>query len=180
MKKILMALGILIGLILLIGLALPKDFHIEREVVINKPKSVVFDYMKQLKKQDNWSPWAKMDPGMSKSYKGEDGTVGFTSSWSGNNKVGEGEQEIKNIVEGERIDTELRFKKPMANTNTAYFITESVGPHQTKVRWGMNGKSPYPFNIVCFIFNMKKKVGENFEEGLESLKAVLEKQEHSH
>ncbi len=175
MKKILIGLAILIGIFFLLGLVAPKDFVIEREVVINKPKEQVFNYLRLMKNNQNWSPWSKMDPQMIIEEKGEDGTIGYIYSWSGNKQVGIGEQEIKNIVEGERIDLELRFKEPMEDTSAAYFITEAVDENQTKVKWGMVGKWNFPGNVICMILDMKSKLGEQFQDGLNSLKVVLER-----
>ena len=58
-----------------------REYSVEREVVINKPKQEVFEYVKLLKNQDNYSKWAMMDPKMKKEYTGTDGTVGFISAW---------------------------------------------------------------------------------------------------
>jgi hypothetical protein len=67
-----------------------------RESSINKPKQEVFNYLRLLKNQDNFSHWASMDPAMQKNWRGVDGTVGFVSSWKSDKKeVGSGEQEIK-------------------------------------------------------------------------------------
>ena len=175
MKKILIVLFVLVGLVVVVGLVAPKDFHVEREVIINKPKDVVFFQLKYVKNHNQWSPWVKKDPNIVQEYKGTDGTVGFISSWSGNDQVGVGEQEITRIVEGEKIEFELRFKKPMEDTSQAYLITESVGENQTKVRWGMTGKSPFPGNVVCLLMNMKDKIGQEFQNGLNDLKSILEK-----
>ena len=49
---------------------------------------------------------------MKKEFKGTDGKAGAVSYWNGNKEVGEGEQEIKRIVENEVIETELRFLNP--------------------------------------------------------------------
>ena len=173
MKIFLIIIGTLIAALLLIAAVLPKDFKIEKSLTINKPKADVFAYLKSLENSKKWQPWAKMDPNMKEEFKGVDGTVGATSSWVGNKKVGVGEQEIINIVEGERIDIELRFKEPMATTNFAYFTTESIDENQTKVTWGMKGRTKFPFNIVCHF--MHGVVEKNFEAGLAELKKILEK-----
>lgn len=175
MKKVLLVVLSLVGMILVAGIFAPKDFIVEREVVINKPKDLVFSYVKFLKNGDSWNPWSKRDPNIKKDYQGTDGTVGFVSSWAGNKEVGVGEQEIKNIVEGEKIESELRFKEPIKDTSFSYLVTESVGEGQTRVKWGMMGKTRFPFNIVCFIMNMPKKLGHDFDEGLNTLKQILEK-----
>lgn len=176
MKKVLIGLGIVIAALVILGLALPKDFTLEREVIINKPKDAVFAYTKMLKNGNDWSPWSKRDPNIVIEYRGEDGTVGFVSSWRGNKDVGAGEQEIKAVVEGERIDTELRFKEPMEDTSRAYLITEAVGDQQTKVRWGMAGPRKFPMNLICFFLGVDKMIAKDFEDGLASLKSILEQQ----
>jgi hypothetical protein len=107
---------------------------------------------------------------MKKDYRGTDGTVGFVSAWDSKMKgVGKGEQEIKKIVNGERIDSELRFLEPFASTSNAFFIT------QTKVKWGFSGKMNYPVNLLLLTMNMEAMVGKDFVNGLNDLKTVLEK-----
>jgi hypothetical protein len=76
----------------------------------SKTLESVFSYLKLLKNQDNFSVWAKMDPTMTKTFKGNDGQVGFVSAWDSPMKnVGSGEQEILEIEENVKIVSELRF-----------------------------------------------------------------------
>lgn len=179
-KKILVGLGIIMLGLLLVGGILaaiaPTDVHVEREIVIDRPTEAVFAQLRPVKNHETWSPWFKLDPNLKKEYQGEDGTVGFVMSWSGNDEVGAGEQEITKIVDGERIDYELRFKRPMEGTNTAYLITEPTGPDRTKVRWGMDGKMPVPFNVMCMVMGMRAMLAADFDKGLADLKQHLEKQ----
>jgi len=101
-KRILIGVAILIAVPLIVGLFVRKDFAVEREVIINKPKDDVFQYVRYLRNHDNFSKWATMDPKMKKDYRGTDGTVGFVSVWESENQdVGKGEHEIKKITEGE-------------------------------------------------------------------------------
>ncbi len=175
-KKILIALAIIIAIPLLVALFVKKDYAVEREVVINQPKEVVFGYIKFLKNQDNFSKWATMDPDMKKSYRGTDGMVGFVSAWESlKNDVGTGEQEIKKITEGERIDYELRFIKPFESTEKAYMITEASGDNQTKVKWGFSGRMDYPMNLMLLFMDFEEMIGNDFETGLNRLKGELEK-----
>jgi hypothetical protein len=180
LKKILIGLGLVIvlgiGAIAAVVLMTPTGFKVEREVTINKPKSEVFAYAKMLKNQNDWGPWFKKDPTMKQELVGTDGTVGFISKWdSSNPDVGTGEQEIKKIVEGERIDTELRFLKPFESKADAYLTTESVSDTQTKVKWGFTGEMPRPMNLLLVVMDMDAAVGKDFAEGLNTLKTILEK-----
>ena len=175
-KKIVIVLPIIIAIPLLVALFVKKDYAVEREIVINQPIEVVFGYIKFLKNQDNFSNWATMDPGMKKTYRGTDGTVGFVSAWeSQKDDVGTGEQEIKKITEGERIDYELRFIKPFESTEKAYMITEATGDNQTKVKWGFSGRMDYPMNLMLLFMNFEELIGNDFETGLNRLKGELEK-----
>ncbi len=177
LKRVLIIIAALIAIILIVAAIAPKEYAVQREVTINKPSTEVFTYVKYLKNQDNFSVWATIDPGMKKAFKGEDGTVGFISSWESTNQdVGRGEQEIKKIVEGKRIDFELRFHEPFESTDQAYMSTESTGAGSTKVTWGFNGAMPYPMNLMLLAMDMDGMLGDQLAQGLTNLKTILEKQ----
>jgi hypothetical protein len=167
-------LGIIAAL-LLAGLVISKDMKATKEIVINKPVGEVFNYIKQLKNQDNYSKWGSMDPNMKKEYRGTDGTVGFVSIWEGNKKVGAGEQEIKGIVEGKSLSTELRFIKPFKSLAQSSMTTEPAGDNSTRVTWGFESKMNYPLNVMKLFMNMEKAIGNDFSTGLSNLKALMEK-----
>ncbi len=174
MITLLYILGAIVLLVLVLAMIAPKTYDVSRSIEIAKPKSEVFDNLRFLKNQDAWSPWNKKDPNMKKEFTGTDGEVGATSHWVGNKDVGEGEQEITKIVDGERIESELRFLKPWKSTSDAYLTTEEVGGNATKVTWGFSGKNKFPMSIMMLFMSMDKMVGKEFEEGLTSLKQTLE------
>ena len=114
---------------------------------------------------------------MKQEFRGTDGTVGFVSYWNGTNEqVGEGEQEIKKLVENERVETELRFKRPFESKADAFLILEAVGENQTKAKWGFATNMPRPLNVMLLVIDMDKEVGKDFADGLSSLKTIMEKQ----
>jgi uncharacterized membrane protein len=172
-KTILKIIVALVIILLVAALFMSKDYTVEKSITINKPKTEIFNYIKSLKNQDNFSKWASMDPTMKKTFTGTDNTVGFISAWEGNSDVGKGEQEIKKITEGQRMDFELRFEKPYKDVAQAYMTTDSTGTNQTLVKWGINGHMNYPMNIMGLVMN--KMLGGDFETGLANLKALQEK-----
>jgi uncharacterized membrane protein len=175
-KWILIVIVILVAIPLVTAIFVKKDYSVERDVVINKPKQEVFEYVKYLKNQNNYSKWAQMDIHMKKEFKGTDGTVGFISGWdSDSSDVGKGEQEIKGIKDGERIDYEIRFIKPFESTASAYMTTESVNGNQTKVKWSFYGHMPYPMNLMTVIMDMDDAIGKDLQTGLNNLKGIMEK-----
>jgi hypothetical protein len=176
-KGILITILGIIALALIIALFITKEYAVERDVVINQTKDTVFNYVKHLKNQDNFSVWAKTDPNMKRTFTGIDGTVGAIAAWESDNKeVGVGEQEIKKIKEGEQIDFELRFKAPFESTSEAYMITEAISLNETKVKWGFKGVMDYPMNLMLPFMQMEKIIGNDLQTGLNNLKVILEKQ----
>ncbi len=161
-------------LILILGLIAPKSYEVSRGITINKALPEVFNYLKLIKNQDKWSPWAEKDPDMKKNYTGTDGEIGFVSAWDSDHKhVGAGEQEILGIEENKEIKTELRFLKPFKSTSDAYLRVVADG-NETTVIWGFMGKNKFPMSIMMLFYNMDKAVGNDFEQGLIKLKSVLE------
>lgn len=175
-KRIFLTIVFLIVLVLIVALFVSKDCSVERQVTINKPKQDVFNYIKYIKNQDNFSVWNRKDPNMKKDYKGEDGTKGFIYSWDSDMKdVGKGEQEIADIKDGDSVNLNLHFIKPMDGRATAYMATSSAGGDSTTVKWGMHMKMPYPFNILRLFENIDDKIGSDLQTGLNNLKKEMEK-----
>jgi uncharacterized protein YndB with AHSA1/START domain len=170
---ILYILGGIIALSLIIAAFMTKGYKTHSEISINAPRQKVFDYLKQIKNQDNFNKWLMLDPNMKKEFKGTDGTVGFIYAWNGNKEGGEGEQEIKAISEGKNIDMELRFVRPFGGVAYAKMTTESLTDNQTKVTWNTESQIKYPMNIMLpMIVNMLQK---DMGISLTTLKNILEK-----
>ena len=172
---ILAVVAMLIALILIIAVFSKKEYTLERAISINKPKQEVFDYVKLLKNQDHYSKWVMRDPNMKKDFRGTDGTVGFIYAWDGNKQAGKGEQEIRKITEGERIDMEVRFERPFKAVSETYMTTENPGGNQTEVKWVFGSKLKYPMNLMLVFMNMDKLLGKDIERSLTTLKGILEK-----
>jgi hypothetical protein len=173
--KILIVILIIIAIPLVVAIFTKKGYHIEKMVTINRTKKTVFDYIRMLKNQDSFSVWANMDPQMKKYFRGTDGNPGFVSGWeSTNKKVGKGEQEIKKVTDGERIDYEIRFVEPFAGIAQASMQTDSVSQNETRVTWQFDSRMNYPMNLMLLFMNMDKMVGNDLAKGLTNLKQVLE------
>lgn len=173
---ILASIAIITAILLLIALFGKKEYTIEREIVIHKSAGEVFNYVKYLKNQDHYSKWVMIDPKMKKDFRGTDGASGFIYAWDSKDKnAGKGEQEIKKITEGERIDMEVRFERPFKGVSDTYMTTGNVGPNQTAVKWVFGSKLKYPMNLMLVFMNFDKLLGRDMETSLATLKGILEK-----
>jgi hypothetical protein len=169
---VLVVAGIL-ALLLIIALFMKREHYARRDIIINAPVQKVFDYIKLLKNQDEFNKHAMAGPDRKREFKGTDGTVGYIYAWSGNKNAGVGEKEIKNIIEGKRIEMEIRFVKPMAVSASIIMETESLPGNQTRIYWSNAGTLKYPVNLM--IPMMKKHVVKDMDSSLSTLKNILEK-----
>ncbi len=170
---ILLVVAGIIALLLIMGLFMKKEHYAKREIIINAPRQKVFDFLKLLKNQEQFNKWAKVDSNRKEETKGTDGTVGYIFAWSGDKSAGVGEKEIMNIVEGKRIETEIRFVKPIRTSAYVIMETESLPGNQTKVSLSNAGKLNYPLNIM--IPMVEKKFPKDMDTSLSTLKNILEK-----
>lgn len=175
MTTALITIASLIALLVFAGLIMSKKMIIERNIIISKPLSEVYEYLRLMQHQENFSVWNMADPNRSKSFKSTDGTVGCVYSWDSptNKNVGAGEQEILSLEKDKSINYEVRFQRPMKNVAKCNFVLSSVSESQTNVMWGFYSPSKFPLNILKGV--MEKMLGKDLQKSLENLKTLLEK-----
>ena len=174
LKWLLIIVFSIAAIVLISAIFIDKEFSLSKEIVVNKPKQQVFDYVKLIKNQEQYSVWVMKDPNIKIVYTGTDGTVGAQSAWESKDKnVGVGEQQIVELKEGESMKVELRFKEPFEGTNYATNTFTPVGDNQTKVTTTFTGKSNYPMNFMNLFMDMV--LGKDMETNLNNMKANLEK-----
>lgn len=173
MKRVLLFL--LLAIVVFLGYAAtrPPTFHVERSASIAAPPDTVYAHVVSFQGWHAWSPWEKLDPTMKLEAAGEDGSVGSSSSWSGNDKVGAGKMTLTGVEPPSRVSMRLDFLKPFESTSTATF-TLAPDASGTHVTWAMDGPMNYMSKVMCIFVNMDKMVGGDFEKGLASLKQVSE------
>lgn len=171
--KVLYALIAIIAALAVAAFFVPTEFNLQAEVVINAPKEKVWDYVKMIKNQENYSVWVMADTGAVMTYSGTDGTVGFVSTWSSEMKnVGVGEQEIVSVDEWNSYKVEIRFQKPMVATNYGTTTVEKITDTETKVTNVFEGNNPILLNLFSYFF--LGTVQNDMQMNMENLKGVLE------
>jgi len=171
---ILIGVGTALALFLIIAALQPADFTITRMAKMSGPASGPFAQVNDFHNWEKWSPWLKLDPAAKGTYEGPTSGPGAKFHWAGNSKVGEGGMTIMESTPDARIAIKLEFLKPFAATNTAEFTFKPEGA-QTLVTWSMSGKKNFMSKAVCMFMNMDRMVGDKFDEGLASMKSIVEK-----
>ena len=172
-KKIaLVVLAILVILAVVIATR-PAAFRIQRSANIDAPAEVVFANLNDFHAWPQWSPWAKLDPNMKTTYSGSASGPGASYSWAGDSKVGEGKMTIKESKPNQSVTIDLEFIAPMKAQNLAVFTLKPAG-QGVNVDWTMTGENGFMGKAFSMVMDMDKMVGDDFQKGLASLKAVSE------
>jgi len=163
-------------ILLIAGLVIKKEYTIEREIIIDKELPRIFEFIKYIKNQESYNKWWMRDPDAKKTYSGIDGSVGFIAAWDSADKhAGKGEQEITAIIEGNRVDHEIRFERPFKGITYSYLAVEAVSGKQTRVKWVFYGINKFPMNLMSKLLNLNKMLGDELQMSLQNLKTILEK-----
>jgi uncharacterized protein YndB with AHSA1/START domain len=176
-KAIAIIIAILIAAILMIliyAATRPDTFRIERSTSINAPPEKIFPLINDFHQWDAWSPWEKIDPEIKRTYSGTTNGKGTVYEWRGNKDIGQGRMEIIESSPPSRVALKIDFITPFEAHNSVDFTLVTQGD-TTMVTQAMYGPSPYISKLMGLFFSMEKMVGQKYEEGLASLKAIAEK-----
>lgn len=172
-KKIFIALIVIVAVFAAIAAMQPSELRVTRTATISAPPATVFAQVNELRNWEAWSPWAKLDPAMKKSYEGAPAGTGAVHAWAGNYEVGEGRMTITESRPNELIKFKLEFLKPFASTSTAEFNFKPEGS-QTVVTWSMTGEKNFIAKAIGLFIDCEKMAGGQFEQGLAQMKSVAE------
>jgi hypothetical protein len=172
LKKILIAIAVLIAAVLVVAATKPDTFQVQRNIAINAPPEAVLPYLQDFHKWGAWSPWEKLDPAMRRTFAGADAGKGAVYEWSGNSDVGRGRMEITDVSRSQ-VAIKLDFLEPFESHNVTTFtlVLQAGG---TEVKWVMDGPNPYISKLMQVFVNMDKMIGKDFDAGLSELKKAAE------
>lgn len=172
LKKIALVVGAVIALIVVVGVARGRDWHVERATTINaRPETIQPLLIDFEKGWTQWSVWASMDPAAKWEFGGAAGTVGHSMRWSGQ-KIGGGTLKLEAIEPLKVVYRGvLDGKEDQGDTGT---ITLTADGTSTKVLWTDDGVAP-PVVGGLLKGMLQKSLGAQFEKNLEQLKALAEK-----
>ena len=174
LRKILIAVAVLIAAVLIYAATRPDTFRVERSAAIKAPPEKVFALLDDFRRWDSWSPWENKDPAMRRTFGGDSKSgTGATYAWEGNSDVGQGRMEIAESVPPSKLRIKLDFVKPFEAHNVVDFTLDPKG-ETTHVTWAIHGPSPYISKLIGIFCSMDSMIGKDFEAGLAGLKTVAE------
>ena len=166
------AIVAVIAVAIVVAFILPRHAIVTRSVEIAAPPSAIFPLVGDLRRFNEWSPWADIDPGTVYTFTGPIDGLGQTLNWESNDKrVGTGSMSIAVIEPDSRVEMAIAFVGQ--GPALASLVLDPAGTG-TKVTWGFD--TDLGFNPIARYFGMMMDdiVGPDYEKGLARLKAAAE------
>jgi hypothetical protein len=154
---------------------LPEDYVISREITIQASADQIFPFLNSQKLADQWMPWNELDPESRTTYSGPETGIGAVGNWAGGKYMGTGSATITESILNQKVVYRLEYTEPHAMVQEATYLLKPV-EGGTKVTWQVTGKNNFISRAMCVFVNMDKLVGSNFEKGLSNLKTLVESQ----
>ena len=157
-----------------LSMLMPTSQRLEKSVTINAPAHMIYRELIKLENFNKYSVWSQRDSSAKYTLSGTDGTVGATSSWTGDPAIsGDGSIGIVSLEKDKTVGHKLTFIKPRKGSAESLFtLDEHNGV--TTVTWNFELATPRPWNIFNLFYSLDKKMGQDFEEGLSLLKKAIE------
>ncbi len=178
MKRVLIIVGLgilgLVAAVVVVGLLLPRQWSVEETVVINAGPEHIHPLVDDLKEWQSWAAWTKaMDPEVVYDYSPKAAGEGAWWTWKGP-VMGLGKMIItkSDPATGVWVDEMINSEE----VNAKGSLTWTREGEATKVKWVDSGTLP-PVIGGYFVGFFNKMLSENFQTGLQNLKAVAEKRQ---
>lgn len=173
LKKFLAALVALVVSVLVIGMLLPSEVVIERDIVIDAPRRVITNVIQDTATWPDWTVWnTSRDPTATFTpIKGGKG-VGAGYSWAGE-ELGNGQV----IIDSADVDKGVHFTTTFNEgkyVSPGWFTYSDADANGTLVTWAY--KAEFGMNPIGRIMGkmMDGQIGPDLEGGLQGLKVYAE------
>ncbi len=172
LKKLLIALIVLIVAGVAIGLVLPASQHVERSLVISAPPPVVFAQVNGLRHFNQWSPYVALMPGAEYEWSGPEFGVGSSMTWTVPGTGGaSGTRTIVAETPYERIDVEID-RVGQGPAQETFLLQRADGG--TRITWAFD--TDFGLDLVGRFFGLflDRELGPVLAQGLANIQRIAE------
>jgi hypothetical protein len=170
-KKILIALAVIIVALILAGFLLPSSTVIRQSVAIGAPAGYVFEEINELKNWPRWSYWNSVDPEMKMEYSNPSFGTGSSYTWDGPH-TGKGKLTVTAARDEESVTTEVAFSDSGAGV-----ATYALEPGKDGVTLTSTFTYDHGLNVLSRwmgVVFIKSEVGKAMEYEANKLKELAE------
>jgi hypothetical protein len=173
--EFLIALGIVAGLFVVVGLVLPSERQMSESVETNRKMTIVYDTLNGFPRFKDWNPLVLRDPKIELKKSGPDAGKGARIDYSSNEGyIGAGNWTITDSVKNERV--EIAIEDPTkGHDKVTSFTLAPTGKGGRNVKITQDYSVKYGFNLFGRYAGLyvSRHVGDDLKLGLSRLANVL-------
>ncbi|PVY40188.1 SRPBCC family protein [Pontibacter virosus] len=170
LRSFLLGIVTLVAILGIISISLPRQIHIQRDIIINASPEATYEQLIDLRNWPNWLPGDHNRTSKMLSYAGP--SVGSSLHWTSERRsMGQSTVTIVSAEPPKKLVTDLEFEKEDKAHSTFTLEETEEG---TKLTWHLEkymGDNPIRKFSGLLI---DSTVGEEFEDGLANIKKEVE------
>ncbi len=173
--EFLIALGIVAGLFVLIGVCLPGERHITESIETNRKMTIVYDTVNSLRRFKDWNPLMLRDPAVELKLTGPDAGKGARLEFdSKNDVVGKGSWEITESEQNKRVAIAID-DQTRGHDKVTTFTLEPTGKNDRNVKITQDYSVSYGFDLFGRYAGLyvSRHIGDDLKLGLSRMANML-------
>ncbi len=173
--EFLIALGIVAGLFVIIGVCLPGERHISESIETNRKMTIVYDTVNSLRRFKDWNPLVLRDKGIELKYSGPDAGKGARLEYSSKDSaLGQGSWEITDTEQNKRVVIAIEDQTKGKNKVTT-FTLEPTGKNDRNVKITQDYSVNYGFDLFGRYAGLyvSRHIGDDLKLGLSRMANML-------
>lgn len=173
--EFLIALGIVAGLALLVGVVLPDHRHISESVETNRKMTIVYDTVNNLRRFRDWNTLVLRDPKIELRTSGAVAGVGARLDYtSQDDRIGSGSWEIVESIPNEKVVIKVD-DQARGHDKTVQFLLEPTGKNNRNVKITQTYDVEYGWDLVGRYAGLyvSRHVGDDMKMGLARMSNML-------
>jgi hypothetical protein len=171
--EFLIALGIVAGLFVIIGVCLPGERHISESIETNRKMTIVYDTVNSLRRFKDWNPLVLRDPAAELKLSGPDAGVGARLDYT-SSAVGSGSWEIKESEKNKLV--RIAIEDPTRGHDKATsFTLEPTGKNDRNVKITQEYSVKYGMDLFGRYAGLyvSRHIGDDVKLGLSRMANML-------
>jgi len=173
--EFLIALGIVAGLFVIIGVCLPGERHISESIETNRKMTIVYDTVNSLRRFKDWNPLVLRDPAAELKLSGPEAGVGARLEYTSSNEtLGKGSWEIKESEENKRV--RIAIEDPSrGHDKVTTFTLEPAGKNDRNVKITQDYSVKYGMDLFGRYAGLyvSRHIGDDVKLGLSRMANML-------
>ena len=171
--EFLIALGIVAGLFVIIGVCLPGERHISESIETNRKMTIVYDTVNSLRRFKDWNPLVLRDKGIELKYSGPDAGVGASMEYTSKD-LGSGSWKITDSEQNKRVVIAIEDQTKGKDKVTT-FTLEPTGKNDRNVKITQDYSVNYGFDLFGRYAGLyvSRHIGDDLKLGLSRMANML-------